>query len=336
MIICKIPLRISYFGGGTDFPEWYLNNKGMVISTAINKYCYMTMRYLPPFFPFKYRIRYFRTEFTKNIDQIKHPSIREVLKKYHKNISGLEIIHSSDLPSRSGLGSSSAFSVALIKGIETMNNKRSSNFLIAKKAIKLEQDILKEKVGSQDQIACAVGGFNIIDFRKNIKINNYKIKYQKIKILEKLSTLIYIGQVRDAQEIETDKINNLKINSKLFKIIYEIADEAKKIIISKNNKSFIENISGLMNESWNAKKQLSEKVSNRKIDHLYDFALNNGALSGKILGAGAGGFMLFLSKNFREKQKLINLLNKKKIKHVNFNFEENGASIIFQNKSDYV
>ena len=336
MIICKIPLRISYFGGGTDFPEWFLNNKGMVISTTINKYCYMTMRYLPPFFNFKYRIRYFRTEFTKNIDQIKHPSIREVLKKYHKNINGLEIIHSSDLPSRSGLGSSSAFSVALIKGIEIMNNRKSSNISIAKKAIKLEQEILNEKVGSQDQIACAVGGFNIINFRKNIKINNYKIRSKNIKILEKLSTLIYVGQVRDAQKIEADKLNNINMNSKLFKIIYEIAEEAKKIIISKNNNGFIEDISSLMRESWNAKKKLSEKVSNKKIDNIYDFAISNGALSGKILGAGAGGFMLFLSKNTKEKQRLISSLDRKKIKHVNFNFEEAGACVIFQNKSDYV
>lgn len=333
MIICKTPLRISYFGGGTDFPSWYKKNNGQVISSSIDKYCYLMIRNLPPFFHFNYRIRYFKTEFTKKISEINHPSIREAIRKYHKNKSGLEIIHSSDLPSQSGLGSSSAFSVCLIKGLKKLNGINENNKKVALEAIHLEQNILGEKVGSQDQYACAVGGFNIIKFGKKINHQKIKINNSKIKNLEKLSSLFFVGFPRNAQLIEEDKIKNLNSKKKTYKQIFEISNDAKKLLTNKSNYNFMKDFNNLMLENWNLKKNLSNYVSNNFIDEIYDFALKSGAESGKILGAGAGGFMLFISKDSKSKKRLIKELSLK-IKYVDFKFEDVGSSIIFNKRND--
>ena len=295
MLICKTPLRISFFGGGTDFPKWYKKNKGMVISSSIDKYCYLMIRNLPPFFTFNYRIRYFKSEFTKEISQIKHPSIREALKKYHTGKNGLEIVHSSDLPSQSGLGSSSAFSACLIKGIQILNGKVKKNKEIALDAIDFEQNILKEKVGSQDQYACSIGGFNIINFGKSISHKSISLENKKIKKLANLSSLFFCGFPRDAQRIEADKLKNIKKNKSQYHDLFSITKEAKNTILKKSDVNFINDISYLLNKSWEIKKSLSQSVSNDFIDNIYNHGLKNGALAGKILGAGAGGFMLFIS-----------------------------------------
>ena len=214
-----------------------------------------------------------------------------------------------------------------------MNKIKSDNYSIAQKAINLEQNILKEKVGSQDQIACAIGGFNIIKFKKKFEIENLNINSVKIKQLESLCSLFYTGQVRNSDNIENGKLKNLKQNKNNFEEIYNIAIEAKNIFEKKTADDFINEVSMLLNKTWKTKKKLSKKVSNNKIDELYDFAKLNGASAGKILGAGAGGFILFLSKNKKNKLKLIKTLSKK-IQHVDFNFEDSGASIVYRNKSD--
>jgi D-glycero-alpha-D-manno-heptose-7-phosphate kinase len=333
MIICKTPLRISYFGGGTDFPNWYKKKGGQVISSSIDKFCYLMIRNLPPFFHFNFRIRYFKSEFTKKVNEINHPSIREAIKKYHKSNSGLEIIHSSDLPSQSGLGSSSAFSVCLIKGLKQLNGKIEKNRNIALEAINFEQNVLKEKVGSQDQYACAVGGFNIIKFGQKINHKKINLKNNKIKNIEKLSSLFFVGFPRNAQLIEEDKFKNLKNKIRTYEDMYTISNEARHILLKKNSFNFIKNFNQLMNENWKLKKNLSNYVSNNFIDEIYDYAIQNGAQSGKILGAGAGGFMLFVSKDKNDKKKLIKALTPK-LKYVNFKFEDTGASIIFDKRND--
>ena len=318
-IICRTPFRISFFGGGTDFPIWFGKNKGQVISTSIDKYCYVLIRNLPPINNFKYRLRYFKNELTKSINKIKHPSIRAVLSKYHINNDSLEVLHSADLPARSGLGSSSAFTVSLINSISNYYNKNLSKKEIAFKAIEIEQKILKENVGCQDQIACAVGGFNVINFTTNkiflrkIRINKTKLNYLKDNL-----SIFFIGYPRNASEIEKEKIKiiNKKINC--YEDLYQISNEALKILELKNNVSFINDFSYLLNETWKVKKKLSLNVSNAKINNIYEFALKNGAKGGKILGAGGGGFMLFFSKNIEEKIKLIRSL--KKLTNINFNF----------------
>ncbi len=328
-IICRTPFRISFFGGGTDLPNWFEKHKGQVISTSIDKYCYVLIRNLPPINNFKYRLRYFKNELTKSINKIKHPSIRAVLSKYHISNDSLELLHSADLPARSGLGSSSAFTVSLINSISNYYNKDLSKKEIAFKAIEIEQKILKENVGCQDQIACSVGGFNVINFRaNNIFIKKININKTKLNYLKDNLSIFFIGYPRNANEIEKEKIKTINKKINYYEDLYQISNEALKVLELKNNVSFINDFTFLLNETWKIKKKLSSSVSNEKINSIYEFALKNGANAGKILGAGGGGFMLFFSKNSEEKIRLIKSL--KKLTNVNFNFEDTGTKIIYK------
>lgn len=332
MIVCRTPLRVSLFGGGTDFPQWYKNNKGITISFTIDKFCYITLRKLPNLFSFKYRLRYFKTEFAKKKSDIKHPSIKAILKKFDKSNDSFELIHSSDIPGLSGLGSSSAFTASMVNLIYKMNSKNLSKKEIAKKAIYVERDILKEAVGLQDHYACVFGGFNVIEYsKKKISINPIKLKKNKINYLLKNSILVYTGILREAEPIEKDKFKNFNKIKKNLKKIKDLAYKAKKIMES-NSKKYIEEIAELMKQNWEQKKKLSKYVSNKKIEKLYDFGLKNGAICGKLLGAGGGGYMLFISKNQKDQKKLIkNLKNKIYFK---FKLNNSGTKIIYQSDSD--
>lgn len=209
MIISKTPFRVSFFGGGTDFPVWYKKKEGLIISSSIDKYCYILLRTLPPFFSFKYRLRYFQTELQKNIIQIKHPVIKEVLKNFNKKKNGLEICHFADVPALSGLGASSAFTISIINAIYSYNNKKITKNEIAKKAIYLEQKILKEYVGSQDQIATAFGGFNFISFKKKkFFVNKVKIDTNILNEFQNKLVLIHTNTSRKADNIEKKKCNH--------------------------------------------------------------------------------------------------------------------------------
>lgn len=328
MIICRTPLRISLFGGGTDFKEWFENNGGMAISMAINQYCYSTLRNLPNIHPFKYRLRYFKNEFTKNISGIKHKSIRAVLKEFAEKKDCLEIIHSADLPALSGMGSSSAFTVSLINLIYANYNKIISKRDLAKKAVFIEKDVLKENVGYQDQYATAFGGFNIINFNKNkINVDPVSTSSMSTKNLLDNMVLYYSGYQRQADKIEKQKIKKMKKNLDYFKNIQELSLEAKKAIFSKKN-NIIQELSDLMNESWKMKKKLSGLVSNNKINDLIDYGLRNGASGAKLLGAGGGGFILYLTLNKNDKIKLIKRLSAFKI--VNFTVDNQGSQIIYR------
>ena len=329
MIICRSPFRISYFGGGTDFPDWYNNYAdGFVISTSINKYCYVLIRTLPPFFSFKYRLRYFNTETINSIKEIKHKSIRAILDKYHdKKKTGLEIIHYADVPALSGLGASSAFTNALIFSILTLNGKKISKKQLAEKSIFIEKNILLENCGCQDQYATAFGGFNEISFnKKSISLKTLDFQNKKKKELENNTVIFFTGISRKANTIEKSKIVNIKKKLTYYHEIHKIALEAKNIFCSKNNHNFLNDISKLLNESWKLKKKLSDQVSNSRLDEIYNMALKNGAMSGKILGAGGGGFIMFITKNSQEKNKLIKFLDK--LVYVDFNFETEGTKII--------
>jgi len=331
MIIVRTPFRISYFGGGTDFPEWYKNfyEGGMTLCAAIDKYCYINIRYLNDYYDHKYRIRYYKNEEKNKIDLIKHPCVREVLKKYGKSNLGYEIIHNADIPARTGLGSSSAFTVSLINAIHKLRKISINKTDLWNKAINLEQRILKEAVGSQDQIITTIGGFNLIKFKKNnIKIKQYPKNNININALKDNISLFFLGFGRDAKKIEKDKIRRLQDKKKNYFDLYKICEEATNII-SGNNFNITE-IASLLNEQWKIKKALSTFVSNQKINNLYDYALRSGALGGKILGAGGGGFFLFLSRNRFEKKKLIsNLL---KFQHINFNYDYEGSKVVYETK----
>jgi D-glycero-alpha-D-manno-heptose-7-phosphate kinase len=332
MIIAKTPLRVSFFGGGTDFPAWYKNNGGMVISSSIDKYCYILLRNFPPFFPFKYRLRYHQTEVAKEIKDIKHQVIREVLNKYHKKNNGLEIFYFADVPALSGLGSSSAFTVSMINIIHAYNKIKISKKDIAEQAIYLEQVVLKENVGSQDQISTSYGGFNYINFKKEgFEVEKLLIKKSFLEELQSRLVLIYSNYSRKADKIESHKIKNIKKNFNYYNLLSEITLEAKKIFETKNS-NFISELGILLNESWKVKKNLSKQVSNSKLDEIYNYGIKNGAIAGKLLGAGSGGFFLFLAGSKSEKNRLINSF--KKNIHVNFNFENLGTNIIL-NKEDH-
>lgn len=324
MIITRSPFRISFFGGGTDFPEWFKDNNGLVLSTSIDKYCYVILRELPPFFSFKYRLRYFKTETANKINEIKHPSIRAIIEKYHNKKCGLEIVHNADVPALSGLGASSAFTSALIKGVLKFNDKNISKINLAKACIDIEKNILKESCGFQDQYACSIGGFNSISFKKeNISIKKIDLQNRK-RDLEQLSTIFFTGISRIGNKLEKEKIKNLMLNKSYFEEIYSIALEAQKLLFQKNSTyNFINEFSNLMRENWKIKQKLAKNVSNKKIDQIYNFGIKNGACAGKILGAGGGGFVLFLSKTTSEKKKLIKKM--KKLQSVNFHFENLGT-----------
>lgn len=330
MIISKTPYRISFFGGGTDYPEWYLNNGGEVISSTIDKYLYLTMRSLPSFFEHKYRISYSIIEHAKKISDIKHPAVREALKAYEyydQGNLGTELHYDGDLPARSGMGSSSVFVVGLLKILLGIK-KKISPLNLAKKSIHFEQTILRETVGSQDQVAASYGGFNIINFKKNgsFKVENLIKDDAELETLSENLLLVYTGLSRTANWIAKSYINKLNTSRKdsLDKIVKQ-TKLAKNLFLAKDYDS----IGSLLHEVWMEKKLLSNKVSNNYIDAIYNNGLKNGALGGKLLGAGGGGFILFYVKKNKQK-KFINFFNKLTI--LKIKFSKKGSEIIFNNE----
>ena len=328
MILCKTPLRVSLFGGGTDFPSWFNKHSGMTISIAIDKFCYILIRELPKTFRFKYRLRYFKTETPNNLSNIKHPSIKAILKKYNFTKTNFEIYHSSDIPGLSGLGSSSAFTVSLINSIHAWNYIHLSKKKLSEKAIYVERNLLKESVGYQDQYSSAFGGINVIKYsKKKIDVKPLRILASKKKKILKNSLIVFSGIQRKADPIEKDKQKNINKNYKYLTELNKISLEAKKILES-NNKNFLVEIGKLLNKSWNIKKRLSHLVSNPKIEKLYNFGINNGAIGGKLLGAGGGGYILFLTENEKNQRRLIKSLKN----NVHFKISENhkGSEIIYK------
>jgi D-glycero-alpha-D-manno-heptose-7-phosphate kinase len=293
MIISRTPYRISFFGGGTDYPDWYLKNGGQVLSTTINKYCYITCRYLPPFFSHKHRIVYSQIENVKYLDEINHPAVREVLKDFKIN-KGLEIHHDGDLPAKSGLGSSSSFTVGLVHALSALLNISITKKKLALKALEIEQSILKEKVGSQDQIAAAYGGLNFIKFNKNssFSVSPLIISKSKKNDLEKHIILCFTGISRLAPAIASEKLSNIANKTEKFERLSYFTEEGVKILNS--TKFTIKDFGKLLTESWKVKKSLASVVSNSRIDEIFNEGLENQAIGGKLLGAGAGGFLMFI------------------------------------------
>ncbi len=326
MIISKTPFRISLFGGGTDFPSYYLKNEGCVVGSTINKFCYVTARYLPDVFNFKHRIVWSKNETVNNVNEIIHPTVRSVL-KLMKITKGLEIHYQGDLQKNSGLGTSSSFCVGLFNALYGLSKKKISKRNLANKSIYVEQKILKENCGSQDQVWASYGGFNIINFKKNgnFTINKIDKKKNNIEDLDKNMFLVYTGLNRFSNDIEKDKIKNFDKN---FNHLDKIKAITNLFVKSLNNGISIDTCAELMNEYWFIKKLLSRKVTNSHIDELYNEGINNGAIGGKIIGSGGGGFLLFCCKKNNQK-KFFKGFNKLPI--IKFNFTENGSEIIFKN-----
>lgn len=326
MIISRTPFRISFFGGGTDYPAWYEEHGGAVLSTTIDKYCYITVRYLPPFFEHKHRIVYSSIENVKAIEEIQHPVVKALL-KYFNIENGMEIHHDGDLPARSGLGSSSAFTVGMLNSLYALKGSIISKFELAKQAISVERKILKENVGSQDQVAVACGGFNKITFHKdhNFRIEPMTLQKERILQLKRHLMLIFTGFSRFASEIAAEQIKNTQNRKKELTAIKQMVEHSIEIL---NSSQDIVEFGKLLHESWQLKKCLSNNISNQTLDDLYNNALRYGAAGGKLLGAGGGGFMLlFVRPENREKLKqgLKNYLE------VKFSFENEGSQIIYYN-----
>jgi len=324
MIISKTPFRISFFGGGTDYPAWYEDNEGAVLSTTIDKYCYITCRYLPPFFEHKHRIVYSKIENVTNIKDIRHPAVRAVL-QYLKVKQGLEIHHDGDLPARSGLGSSSSFTVGLLNTIYALQGVRPSKYKLAKEAIHIERDLLREAVGSQDQVAAAYGGFNKITFKRDHEfcVEPLIVRRQRLEQLQNHLVIYFTGLSRIASKIAREQIRLTPSRQQELAEMHGMVDKARDIL---SNDGELDEFGRLLHETWKLKRSLSRKISNDKIDDIYQAARECGAAGGKLLGAGGGGFMLFYIKP-RLKNKLKAKL--KGLLEVKFSFEREGSQVIF-------
>jgi D-glycero-alpha-D-manno-heptose-7-phosphate kinase len=324
MIISKTPYRISFFGGGSDYPEWYNKFEGEVISSTINKYLYISCRELPNFFDHKYRVVYSKVEEVKSIQDIQHKVVKFALIE-QKIKDNLEIHYDGDLPSRSGMGSSSSFVVGLLNALNEYNKKKLSKKLLANQSIHFEQNVLRECVGSQDQIASSFGGFNSIIFNKKntFKVNKIKNAEQfKKKLINNLA-LLYTGKQRTAQEIAKKFIINITSSKKKeIHSILECVSLAKDLI----KKMQLNEFGLLLEESWRMKKKLHKDISNNELDYIYDLGKKNGALGGKILGAGGGGFFLFYVP-FEKRSFFLKKMNF--LTNIPFEFEDRGSQIIF-------
>jgi len=324
MIISRTPFRISFFGGGTDYPSWYLKHGGSVLATTIDKYCYLTCRYLPPFFEHRIRVVYRKIESCQSFEEISHPSVREVLR--HLNIErGVEIHHDGDLPARSGMGSSSSFTVGLIHALHALLGNMPSKQQLAKESIYIEQECIKETVGSQDQVSAAYGGLNHISFLPNgeISVRPVTITTDRLNELNSHLMLFYTGIVRTASNIAESYVNDIDSRRRQLRIMKDLVDESISVL---SNGDDITSFGKLMREAWDSKRSLSDKVSNPQVDEMYDQALSAGALGGKLTGAGGGGFMLLFaapSVHHKIRERLNKLI------YVPFKFESSGSQIVF-------
>ena len=329
MIISRTPFRISFFGGGTDYPDWYRKHGGAVLATTIDKYCYITCRYLPPFFEHRYCLVYSKIEYCKTIEEIVHPAVREVL-RFLEIPRGVEIHHDGDIPARSGMGTSSAFTVGLLHALHALKGQIASKHQLAMESVHLEQDVLKETVGSQDQVLAAYGGFNHITFAPSGEISVRPVTLSRERILELNDhiMLFYTGIKRTASTIAETYVNGIAEKRRQLRLMRELVDEGVSILGSAQD---LTGFGELLHEAWQAKRSLSVKVSNSHVDDIYEQARAAGAIGGKLIGAGGGGFILFFAPPSRHqaiRERLAKLI------HVPVKFDFGGSQIIFFDREE--
>jgi len=331
MIISRTPFRISFFGGGTDYPAWYRKHGGTVLATTIDKYCYLTCRYLPPFFEHRIRVVYSRIENCHTAAEIAHPAVREAL-RFLKLDRGIEVHHDGDLPARSGMGSSSAFTVGLLNALYALQGHMVSKHQLALESIEIEQTYVGETVGSQDQVSAAYGGLNQILFRTSgeISVRPVTVALERIGSLNRHLQLFYTGIRRTAANIAGTYVADLEGKKRQLRIMKDMVEEAIQILDSDHD---LAAFGELLHEAWQAKRSLSAAVSNPEVDALYARAREAGAIGGKLTGAGGGGFLLLFvapEKQAAVRDSLGDLI------HVPFDFEFAGSQIIFfDSEEDY-
>jgi D-glycero-alpha-D-manno-heptose-7-phosphate kinase len=324
MVISRTPYRISLFGGGTDYPAWYRQHGGCVVAATIDKYCYLTCRYLPPFFEHRIRVVYSKNETCQSVDEIAHPAVREIL-RYLQLDRGLEIHHDGDLPGRSGMGSSSAFTVGLLHALRALQGRMTGKHQLALESIHVEQDLLKETVGSQDQVCAAYGGVNLIHFHPSgdVTVQPATLSRSRLRELNSFLMLFYTGIKRTASDIAGSYVTSLDAKQSQLRQLKILVERSCEIL---NGDADLVQFGDLLHEAWLAKRSLGAKVSNVEVDRLYETARTAGALGGKLLGAGGGGFLLLFVPVERQaavKKELRHLIN------VPFEFEFSGSQIIF-------
>lgn len=289
MIISRTPLRISFFGGGTDYPDWFRDHPGAVLATTIDKYIYVSCRYLPPFFDHTLRISYSRLEYASTLDAIVHPAVRECL-RFMGVTSNVEIHTDADLPARTGLGSSSAFTVGLLNVLHAFQGELATKQQLAAEAIQVERDALRESVGCQDQTLAAHGGLNGVEFSaSSTSVVPIPMKLARLEEFERHLMLFYSGIARNASEIASQQLKRIAANRPSLERMYEMVEEGRRLLGAGGSwRSFGE----LLHEGWLLKRSLSKTVSTEAVDEAYVVARRAGAYGGKLLGAGGGGFLL--------------------------------------------
>ena len=331
MIISRTPYRVSFFGGGTDYPAWYLKEGGAVLSTTIDKYCYISARKLPPFFAEKHRIVWSHIETVSSFNEILHPAVREGLRFLgFNNADGLEIHHQGDLPARSGIGSSSTFAVGLIRALTMLRGQNLTKHELALKALELEQNVLKENVGSQDQIAAAYGGLNIVKFDTDGSFRVVPVAVSRERIAELASNLcmLYTGSSRLGGEVAAAVIAGMGDRTAELRQMRKLVDQAHDLLTGGGD---LTKFGEMLHLTWTLKRGLAEGVSNSEVDEIYKIARKNGAVGGKLLGAGSKGFMLFFAppeKQAALKRALIRYV------WVPFQFEHDGSTTIYEDRDE--
>lgn len=324
MIISRTPFRISFFGGGTDYPAWSSQHGGAALATTINKYCYLTCRYLPPFFEHRFRVVWSKIENCHTVDEITHPAVRAIL-RHLKIERGVEIHHDGDLPARSGIGSSSSFAVGLLNALYALQGQMVSRQQLTAESIQIEQERMQEVVGSQDQAITAHGGFNHLLFQKNgeVTVIPMTLSRERIDELEAHLMLCYTGIKRTSSEIAHSYAGKLHDKQAQMHRVRGFVDEALEILTSGAD---LIRFGELMQEAWFLKRELSSLVTNPDVDAIYERAIAAGAIGGKLLGAGGGGFMVLFvppERQPRVREELGHLV------HVPFRFDFTGSQVIF-------
>ena len=329
MIISRTPFRVSLFGGGTDFPAWYREHGGLVVSATINKYCYLNVRYLPPFFEYKYRIRYAQQEYVSSVGEIQHPSVRECI-RFVGIDDGLEVQHNSDVPAMSGLGSSSSFTVGLLHALYALTGRIAGKRQLATQAIDVEQNWIKECVGCQDQIAVAFGGVNTITFGPGEEFDLAPLTFSPDTLagIESHLLLCFTGFQRNGPDMAADQLRNMPKHESELKEIKCIASAAVDVLSRQSVD--MDEIGRLLDAQWQLKRRLSTLIATPVVMDIYEAGMKAGARGAKLLGAGGGGFMLFLAPPDRHaaiRAALSRLL------FVPFRFEMGGSRIIYYSPS---
>lgn len=329
MIITQTPFRMSFFGGGTDFSGFYNEHGGAVISTTFDKYCYVTVRHLPRFFEFKNLLTYSREEKINDVDEIQHPAIRNAMKML--DMREIRLMYESDLPARSGLGTSSSFAVGMLEAFYALKGQYVDKRKLADDAIYLERVLCNEAGGIQDQIAASFGGLNRINFTKDgYTVNPIIISPERKGQLNNNLMLFFTGLSRFSADIQKGTEKSMKDKTKQLIEMYSLVDKAEKILTDKHTD--LDDFGRLLDYTWQLKRGISSGISTDSIDEQYNKAMKAGALGGKLLGAGGGGFLLFYVP--QEKQEDVRQALKEQV-YVPFKFENEGTKVLYFKPEEY-